>query len=85
MRVERNDAGEATALVVSRRNLQTLIAKLDGHPPNSACTIGAPSQYGQFEIRAEEDDVHYDHPSREEARGLSGIMHPDTERALSNS
>jgi homoserine kinase len=46
---------------LSRRNLLTLLAKLDGHPPNSACTIqGGSDAWGYFVV-AEEDEEHYAH------------------------
>jgi hypothetical protein len=63
-------------LVVSRRNLLSLLAKLDGSPSHSACTI----MYGGFRLTAEENDVHYAHPERDLPH--PGAMHPDTERAL---
>lgn len=77
MRVEK----EGRLIVLSRRNLLTLLEKLDGHPPNSACTIGAPPQYGHYEVKAEPDHVHYFHRDRE-AHGVAGAMHPDTELHL---
>jgi hypothetical protein len=68
-------------ITLSRRNLLTLLAKLDGHPPDSACTIqGGADAWGYF-VRAEEDDVHYfDRPAFLETKW--GPMHPDTEQAL---
>jgi hypothetical protein len=83
MRVEHD--GAATIYIFSRRNLLTLLAKLDGHPPDSACKIGAPPMYGSYWARAEEDEVHYTHPDREEPGiGLmqAGRMHPETEAAM---
>lgn len=80
MRVEKNPDGVPVALVLSRRNIITLLAKLDGAPEDSECTIMAPMQYGHFAVRAEEDAVHYYHPEREE-QGKAGRMHPDTEAA----
>lgn len=82
MRVEHE--GDKTTLVVSRRNLLTLVAKLDGQPSNSACTIGCPMGYGDFWIKAEEDEEHYNHDSRLAIVGdnAAGPMHPDTEAAL---
>ncbi len=68
-------------VVLSRRNLRTLLAKLDGNPPGSLCTIGVPPQYGLFEVKAEEDEPHYADEARE-FRGVAGRMHPATERAL---
>lgn len=72
-----------THLYVSRRNLLTLLAKLDGAPRDSRCTIGAPANYPPLFITAEEDDVHYAHESRLDSR--PGMMHPDTELALLHS
>lgn len=81
MRTERLDNGDLL-LVVSRRNLLSLLAKLDGHPPGSMCTIGSPrdSDSPPVWLKAEEDDVHYSHPSREGAP--PGPMHSDTEAML---
>lgn len=56
---------------LTRRNLEVLLAKLDGNPPDSACTI----EKDGFFVKAVENDEHYtDHQP--------GIMHPDTEAAL---
>lgn len=69
-------------LILSRRNLLSLLAKLDGHPPDSACIIqGGSDAWGYF-VKAEEDDVHY--ASREDWPYAVkwGGMHPDTETAL---
>jgi len=46
-------------IVLSRRNLLTLLAKLDGHPPDSACTIGGHDGGRDYEVKAETDEVHY--------------------------
>lgn len=80
-----------TWVTLSRRNLQTLLAKLDGHPTDSACTIqGGTDAWGLF-VKAEEDEVHYKH--REEWRQSGklpdsstvwGRMHPETEEAINN-
>ena len=57
--------------MVSRRNLLTLLMKLDGYPTESACTITTGN--GAFFLKAEEDHVHYaDRPP-------PGVMHPATE------
>lgn len=83
MRVERerDESGQyATKVVLSRRNLLALLAKLDGHPPNSLCTLVSPSFYPPAVVVAEEDDYHYAHPSREYAD--PGTIHPDTEEAM---
>lgn len=69
-------------VILSRRNLRTLLAKLDGNPPNSACTIiGGTDAPGLFVV-AEEDEVHY--ADRLVPNGMTkyGPMHPDTERAI---
>lgn len=61
---------------LTRRNLETLLAKLDGNPPDSLCTIakGEPS-YGWVYVRAVENEAHYsDRPA--------GRMHPNTEASL---
>lgn len=56
---------------LTRRNLNTLLTKLDGVPGDSACTI---SKDGWL-IRAVEDLEHYsDRPA--------GAMHPETEEKL---
>lgn len=80
MRLERDETTGAIRVVLSRRNLRSLLAKLDGHPKNSHMTIGGPSMYEPFWVVAEEDDVHYAHPSREGCG--PGDMHPDTEEAI---
>lgn len=43
-------------VTLSRRNLLTLLAKLDGHPPHSACTIVLPGggDGPELLVRAEE-------------------------------
>lgn len=52
---------------LTRRNLMTLLAKLDGHPAGSACTI---SKDG-FEVKAVENAEHY-------SDRRPGEIHPDT-------
>lgn len=61
-----------TTIVLSRRNLLTLLAKLDGFPPDSACSITGGFEAPNIWIRAEEDEEHY-------ARRPAGEMHPVTE------
>jgi hypothetical protein len=47
-------------LRLSRRNLQVLLAKLDGHPPGSACTLERDDGSGVvFRVIAEQDREHY--------------------------
>jgi hypothetical protein len=62
-------------LVVSRRNLLTLLAKLDGSPEGSACTILGGEDAPDFYLHAEPDAVHY-------ADRVPGRMHSDTEGAI---
>jgi len=63
------------AIVLSRKNLLSLLAKLDGHPKNSNCTIiGGDDAKGWF-VKAEENEIHYAHRP-------AGIMHPETEKML---
>lgn len=57
---------------LTRTNLLSLLTKLDGHPANSACTIGG---HEGWYIRAVEDAEHYADRPR-------GAMHPDTEAVL---
>ena len=76
----RLDSITRTRVVVtlSRRNLLTLLAKLDGHPPNSACTIVLPGDEGpDLQVRAEDDDAHY-----QQRPEPPGAMHPETESHL---
>ncbi len=80
MRIESTD-GTVGRVVLSRRNLESLLAKLDGHPPGSACTIMAPAQYGRWYVVAEEDELHYANRDRE-AGDRAGRMHPDTEAVI---
>ena len=75
MKVETLLAPRRTVIVLSRRNLLALLAKLDGHPEGSACTIAGGADAPGFLVRAEEDDVHY-------ADRAPGRMHPETEARL---
>ena len=65
--------GWPTGVELTRRNLNALLAKLDGNPPNSACTILAPE--GNFFVKAVEDAEHY-------SERTAGEMHPATEAVL---
>lgn len=68
---------EERHIELTRRNLRTLLAKLDGNPPDSACEIVKLSEdlTGYWSIKAVEDHDHYaDRPP--------GAMHPDTEAVL---
>lgn len=53
---------------LTRRNLTVLLAKLDGHPKNSFCTISNDGWY----VTAVEDAEHY-------SDRRAGEMHPVTE------
>jgi hypothetical protein len=66
--------GSMYEVVLSRRNLLALLAKLDGAPNGSAMAIMGGADAPGCIVRAEEDDVHYgDRPEG------PGPMHPDTE------
>lgn len=69
------------AITLSRRNLETLLAKLDGHPEGSACSIMKHQTVNGEEmtlwIHAEDNDEHY-----ESSGGFAGRMHPDTEERI---
>ena len=54
MRLEGN-----TTLVLSKRNLLSLLAKLDGYPANSACTLLGGDEAPGFRVVAESDEIHY--------------------------
>jgi hypothetical protein len=66
------NGGRHVAIVLSRRNLLALLAKLDGHPEGSACTLEGGEDAVNVSVRAETDDVHYEvrHP---------GSLHPKTQ------
>lgn len=66
-------------VTLSRRNLQVLIEKLNGNPPNSACTIYTQDDTEglRLVVHAEEDAEHY-----RQRPYPPGVMHPDTEDAL---
>lgn len=67
---------EGNRLTISERNARALIAKLEGYPEQSACTIATPD-YGFF-LAIEPDDVHY-------AERPPGRMVDATERRLSQA
>lgn len=64
-------------VVLSRRNIEGLLAKLNGHPPDSALTLVGPTMYFPTIVTVEENDVHYEHQSREGTP--PGRLHPDSE------
>jgi hypothetical protein len=76
----RLDLATRTEVVVtlSRRNLLTLLAKLDGHPSNSACSIFLAGDEGPgLLVRGEENDAHYGNRP-----APPGAMHPETEAQM---
>jgi len=79
---QRGDGEWVTHVYLSRRNLLTLLAKLDGHPPGSSRTIEGPILYPATTVTADEDEAHYAHESRGKAVGTPGPMHPRTERRI---
>ena len=53
-----NPGGEPFVTIeLTRRNLLVLLAKLDGYPPDSACTII--DSTGYIAVKAVEDAEHY--------------------------
>jgi hypothetical protein len=68
-------------VILSERNLKALLAKLEGHPRNSECTITYDTRDGvQLFVSAEPDAIHYANPERD--LPVPGLMHPDTEEAI---
>ena len=79
MRIDRADE-EVVVVTLSRRNLETLLAKLSGYPPMSAATIllrGDGNATPDLRVQAEADELHYG--QRVEP---PGGMHPATEAAM---
>jgi len=65
----------SVVVVLSRRNLLTLLAKLDDRPKGSTKQIAKAEFIGDVVIKAEEDDTHY--------KGRKpGRMHHETEIAI---
>lgn len=64
---------------LTRRNLTSLLAKLDGHPKDSPAVLQRGSEDGRrlIVVRAVEDEVHY--RDRE-----PGELHPETLEAMGN-
>lgn len=63
--------GPLVTVELTRRNLLSLLAKLDGNPPDSYCAITK----GNVIVKAVEDAEHYDDHE-------AGEMHPATEAVL---
>lgn len=57
---------------LSERNLKALLAKVQGHPPNSRCLLMGDG----FMVIAQKDEEHYDN------RPAPGPMHPETEAEI---
>lgn len=70
---------DSVEITLSRRNLEGLLAKLDGYPRGSSRTLTKRVPFGFGEtilaIHAEENDNHY-------REAPPGLMHADTERAI---
>lgn len=69
-------------VILSRRNLLALLAKLDGNPPHSACTIIGGTDAPNLYVLAEEDEKHYAHRKVPDGFTPWGPMVPDTEREI---
>lgn len=59
MRTEKPEYGGTIRIVLSRRNILSLLAKLDGYPKDSRCTIMGGDDAKGVEVAIEEDNVHY--------------------------
>lgn len=66
-----------TEVVLSRRNVLSLLAKLDGYPAGSAATLISSDDQPTVIVHAEEDKLHYAKMGR-----APGPMHPTTEQAI---
>lgn len=74
MKADPNNTGPRL-VILSRRNLMTLLAKLDGHPKGSACAIIGGDDAIGIAVIAEEDEIHY-------AGRIPGVMHHETESRI---
>ena len=72
MKIEIGDY--ATVITLSRRNLKTLLLKLD-EPDSFKSIFRDTAEGGRFYIKAEDDEVHYEDRT-------PGIMHPREEERL---
>lgn len=66
---------DGNTIVLSERNLWALLAKLNGHPPDSAATIVGGSDAPGVVVRAEINAVHY-------ADREPGPIHGETEEEM---
>lgn len=79
MRLEIHD--NQTHVFLSKRNLLSLLAKLNGHPPDSACTLMYQQKDNSWLIvTGEPDNIHYVNSERD--GNTAGPTHPDTEKAI---
>lgn len=64
---------------LSRSNLEELLAKLNGHPPDSGRALfRACDELGMLVVYAEEDEDHYNSQDRErDMRGIRGETYSD--------
>ena len=76
MNVTVTDKGNSVYVTLSRRNLASLLAKLDGIPEGSRCELLRVTVDGVFlSVKAEEDPKHY-------GDRKPGEIHRETEAAL---
>lgn len=75
MRFGLDEGSRRVFVILSRRNLEALLAKLDGHRHGSACMIFSRDDVGRLlVVHAQENAEHYG------GRGYPPAwMHPDTE------
>lgn len=80
MRLEQEQG--SVRVVLSRRNLTALLAKLDGFPRESSCALYRwhSDCRTMLVVKAEPDDIHYANPERLSQR--PGEMHPKTEAEI---
>jgi hypothetical protein len=64
--------GVVVGVELTRRNLEALLAKLDGYPANSACTLFSPGAGPSIYVKAVENAEHY-------SDRRPGALHEDTE------
>lgn len=78
MKMIRHEPSGKIEVILSRRNLEAMLAKLNGHPPNSGLTaLGSRDDAPGLILRVEENEPHYAHRG-----GVAGEVHPETEAAI---
>lgn len=70
MKVVPGTGGTMVGVELTRRNLTALLAKLDGNPPDSACTLT--DSTGTVYVKAVENAEHY-------SDRAPGVLHDATE------